>query len=232
MSPSISCLHRKFRGWSSPDLCLPISPRMCPSLQWMLLSYHFWKVSELSCSGPCICLFTLRELSFALFIDIASRQVSPVPLPKGFLPEFLAFVSFLVCSIHALMLSRFSSVQLFEALWTVAHQAPLSTGFSKPKYWSGLPFPPPGDRPDPEIKPTSLMSPALTGGCFTTSATYGGFPAPPASLPVSGFSAHVTATESSFLTTLFFSISLLSFGPIRSFVVITVFRVFFFSICQ
>ena len=39
--------------------------------------------------------------------------------------------------------------------WTVAHQAPLSVGFSRQEYWSGLPFPPPGDLPDPEIKPGS-----------------------------------------------------------------------------
>ena len=37
--------------------------------------------------------------------------------------------------------------------WTVAHQAPMSMGFSKQEYWSGLPFPPPGDLPDPGIKP-------------------------------------------------------------------------------
>ena len=129
---------------------------------------------------PFICLFTLRELSFALFIATASRRVSPVPLPKGFLPEFLAFVSLPVSGMHACTLSRFSSLQLFETLWTVAHQAPLSTGFSKQKYWSGLPFSPPGDLPDAEIKPTYLMSPVLTGGYLTTGASYGGFPAAPA----------------------------------------------------
>ena len=43
------------------------------------------------------------------------------------------------------MLSHFSHVQLFATLWTVAHQAPLSTGFSKQEYWSGLPFPSPLD---------------------------------------------------------------------------------------
>ena len=56
--------------------------------------------------------------------------------------------------------------------WTVARQAPLSMGFSRQEYWSGLPFPPPGDLPDPGIKPRSLMSPALAGGFFTTSATW------------------------------------------------------------
>ena len=68
--------------------------------------------------------------------------------------------------VHA-MLSGFSHVQLFETPWTVAHQAPLSMGFSRQGYWSGLPCPPPGALPDPGIEPTSLMSPALKGGFFT-----------------------------------------------------------------
>ena len=55
--------------------------------------------------------------------------------------------------------------------WTVAHQVPLSMGFSRQEYWSGLPCPPPGDLPDPGIEPTSLMFPALAGRFFTTSAT-------------------------------------------------------------
>ena len=57
--------------------------------------------------------------------------------------------------------------------WTVACQAPLSMGFSRQEYWSGLPCPPPGDLPDPGIEPSSLMSPASAGGFFTTSATGG-----------------------------------------------------------
>ena len=56
-------------------------------------------------------------------------------------------------------------------VWTVAHRAPLSMGFSRQEYWSGLPCPPPRDHPYPGIKPTSLMSPALAGGLFTTSTT-------------------------------------------------------------
>ena len=70
------------------------------------------------------------------------------------------------------MLSHFSHVQLFVTLWTVALQAPLSLGCSRQEYWSGLPRPPPGDLPDPGIKPASLMSPILAGGLFTTSATW------------------------------------------------------------
>ena len=60
-----------------------------------------------------------------------------------------------------------SRVQPFATPWAVAHQAPLSMGFSRQGYWSGLPFPPPGDLPEPEIEPQSLASPALAGGIFT-----------------------------------------------------------------
>ena len=59
------------------------------------------------------------------------------------------------------MLSRFSCIQLFDTLWTVAHQAPLSMGFSRQECWSGLPCPPPGDLPDPGIEPMSPEAPAL-----------------------------------------------------------------------
>ena len=60
----------------------------------------------------------------------------------------------------------------YVTLWTVARQAPLSVGFSRQEYWRGLPCPPPGDLPDPGIKPASLMFPALLGGFFTTSVTW------------------------------------------------------------
>ena len=64
-----------------------------------------------------------------------------------------------------LLLSR---VQLFATPWTVARQAPLSMGFSRQEYWSGLPFPPPGDLPDPEMTPAFPVTPATAGGFFTT----------------------------------------------------------------
>ena len=69
------------------------------------------------------------------------------------------------------VLSRFSHVWLFVTLWTVAHQSPLSMGFSRQIYWSGLLCPPPGDLPDPGIEPASFKSPALAVGFFTPSAT-------------------------------------------------------------
>ena len=65
-----------------------------------------------------------------------------------------------------------SHVRLFTATWTVACQAPLSIGFSRQEYWSGVPFPTLEDLPDPGIKPMSLVSSALAGRFFTTSATW------------------------------------------------------------
>ena len=55
----------------------------------------------------------------------------------------------------------FSHVLLFVIPWTVACQAPLSMGFSRREYWSGLPFPPPGNLPNAGIKPLSPEAPAL-----------------------------------------------------------------------
>ena len=62
------------------------------------------------------------------------------------------------------ILSCFSHVQFFVTQWTVACQAPLSMGFYRQGYWSGLPFPSPGDLPNPGIEPAS---PALAGRFFT-----------------------------------------------------------------
>ena len=59
------------------------------------------------------------------------------------------------------MLSCFSHIQLFGTPWNVAHSAPLSMGFCRQAYWSGLLFPSPGDIPDPGMKPKSSASPAL-----------------------------------------------------------------------
>ena len=54
------------------------------------------------------------------------------------------------------MLSHFSHVRFFATLWTTACQAPLSMGFSRQEYWSGLPCPTPGNLPDPRIEPSLL----------------------------------------------------------------------------
>ena len=65
---------------------------------------------------------------------------------------------------HKVKVKSLSRVQLFVTPWTVAYQAPLSMGFSRQQYWSRLPFPSPGDLPDPGIEPGSpaLQTDALT----------------------------------------------------------------------
>ena len=72
------------------------------------------------------------------------------------------------CS-FALMLN---SGQLLAIPWTVAGQVPLSAGFSRQEYWSGLPVPPPGDLPHPGIEPRSLVSPTLARWVLYHSATW------------------------------------------------------------
>ena len=70
------------------------------------------------------------------------------------------------------VLQLLSRVWLFAATWTVACQAPLPMEFSRQGYWSEVPFPTPGDLPIPGIDPASLVSSALAGRFFTTSATW------------------------------------------------------------
>ena len=70
----------------------------------------------------------------------------------------------LFCS-HRDEVESLSRVQLFATPWTVAHQAPPSMGFSRQEYWSGLPFPSPGDLPNPGIEP---RSPALQADALTS----------------------------------------------------------------
>ena len=104
---------------------------------------------------------------------------------QGSNPRLLCFLHWQVGSLPLSHLGSLSAVPAaaaaaeslqscltFAALRTVAHQAPLSMGFSRQEYWSGLPCPPPGDLPDPGIEPASLMSPALADGFFTTSAPW------------------------------------------------------------
>ena len=68
------------------------------------------------------------------------------------------------CSVSQL----FSCIWIFATLWTIDHQTPLSMGFSRQEYWSGLPVPPPRDLPNPGIEPMSPVFPALADGLFVT----------------------------------------------------------------
>ena len=100
----------------------------------------------------------------------------PSPLAVRPLHSFFSFsaihhLPFLY--LHACMsLICFSCVQLFATLWSVAHQAPLSMGFSRQEYQSELPFSSPADLPNPRIEPKSLMPPEFAGRFFTTSTSW------------------------------------------------------------
>ena len=69
------------------------------------------------------------------------------------------------CNTGSVVIQSLSHVQSAFTPWNIAHQDPLSMGFPKQEYWSGSPFPSPGNLPNPGIKPAS---PALAGGFFTT----------------------------------------------------------------
>ena len=79
-----------------------------------------------------------------------------------------ACVCVCVCVCARTRTCALSHRRLFVILWTVAHQAPLSMGFPRQEYWSGLLFPSPRDLPDPGIKPVSPVSPTLAGRFFPT----------------------------------------------------------------
>ena len=83
------------------------------------------------------------------------------------------YLSLIFCSLKMrCVLSCFSHVWLFATPWTIPHQSPLSMEFSRQEYWNRLPFPSPGDLPNPGMDLIFLMSPALVGGFFTTSTTW------------------------------------------------------------
>ena len=127
-----------------------------PNLLWLATSYRnvltpwytFWSCSQIY---PFSSSSSLHIEKMAYFPQLRSKLGS-----EGSVLHMCA------------VLSCFSCVWLFATLRTVACQALLSMGLSRQEYWSALPCPPPGDLPDPGVKPSSIMSPALAGRFFTT----------------------------------------------------------------
>ena len=132
-------------------------------LEWVAISYsrgssrprNQTHIFCISCTGRWILFHcTTWEASYILF------------------PLFLRYNWHIKSTITSLKWSKVKSlsrVQLFVTPWTVAYWAPLSMGFSRQEYWSGLPFPSPGKLPNPETEPVSL---ALVGRFFSTSASW------------------------------------------------------------
>ena len=111
------------------------------------------------------CLFLIVSLGLPY---LWALSLSSLCLSK-YCPICLFFVAICVW-----VLTCFSHIQLFATLWTQARQTPLSIGFCRKEDWSGVPFPTPGDLPNPRIEPASLVSSALTDRFFTTSTTWEG----------------------------------------------------------
>ena len=88
--------------------------------------------------------FSSWDISVTLREDAVMNAAVPSPF---FMDRVVSWLS-----AHAWLPSRFSRVWLFLTLWTVAHQFPLSVGFCRQEYWSGLPCLSPGDLPNPGIK--------------------------------------------------------------------------------
>ena len=121
--------------------------------------------------------------SLRAFPSELNSPESSILLHPGFVPPIIWYMKNMteekwikigkaVLSIVKGICCCFSHIWLFVMPWTIACQAPLSMRFSRQECWNELPFPPPGDLPNPGIKPWSLMSPALAGGFFTTIATW------------------------------------------------------------
>ena len=110
--------------------------------------------------GPWHVVGSPRVNSFSNWSPPCSRQLFCILIGLIIRTFSLIFIHLSVISAYLLflfcVLSHFCHVLLFATLWTVAHQGPLSMRFSKQEHWSRLPCPPPGDLPNPGIKPTSL----------------------------------------------------------------------------
>ena len=106
-------------------------------------------------------------LSLLVHLSGQEGELHPEPCPPSHSSSTRFLLGLQPSAHHVCTLGR-SVVSDSTTLWTVAHQAPLSMGFARREYWSGLPFPPLGHLPDPGIEPESPVSPALAGGFLTT----------------------------------------------------------------
>ena len=131
-------------------------------------SFHATEMKNL-CSHTLLFLSTLGKqlLPISLFIYLLSFwgcYINEIILYGIFcginffsLGIMLLRVIQVVVSMYVCVLSHFSCVQLFAALWTISQQPPLSMGFSRQEYWSGLPCPPPGHLPNPGASSISCI---------------------------------------------------------------------------
>ena len=156
-------------------LCLPFTCGKLQSNTFNQRNVNMWKQKKKVKGDQIIIMYSLNIVRDLQFLLEGCRQYSE-PYPVSYVIDaetptrWEKLITRPDCSRDVCVLSPFNSDQLFAALWTVACQVPLSKGFSRQEYWSGLPSPP-GYLPDPGIEPGSLMSPVLVGGWFFTIST-------------------------------------------------------------
>ena len=178
-----SVMERQRSWWGRTKRTNPRREKICfPfwSLESFMFCYHLHLTRtcfHFLCSRP----FSQPSIPFPSFLSLIpvapdngqKWQFESLWVQKVFLAHGrLEYLREEIQSGTCILISRFSCVWLCVTLWTTACQAPLPIGFSRQEYWSGLPCPLPGDLTNPGIKPTSLTSPALAGGFFTTRATW------------------------------------------------------------
>ena len=145
--------HNSFRDW----IMSPVKKRPC-----LLVSCWNNKQSQnISVFEHIISYFSLSKTQKSRRfpgLGLLAAQVRETGRNTRCLFKPLSRTRPFICNKVKVKVKLVSSVQLFETPWTVAHQVPLSMGFPRQEYWSGLPFPSPGDFPNPGIDP---RSPAL-----------------------------------------------------------------------
>ena len=134
--------------WDQGTITMVSAENSCPGLPMTT----FWMWAHVA-FPPSVCMERNREV--ALLLPLEGHQSYSFRTPSSW-PHL---------TLRAQLLSR---VWRFATPWTVVHQAPLPMESSRQEYWSGLPFPSPGDLPDPGIELASPGSLVLTGRFFTT----------------------------------------------------------------
>ena len=149
-----------------PTLTFPHRVQKSDQLSYLFTQkpLSLWAAKSSLLSQPLVAWLSGQKSCDKLILLFISFRVQSFVLHKIILPVKL-------CMHKVKQLKLLSHVQLFVMPWSVARQAPLSMGFSRQEYLSRLPCPPPGDLPDRGIELESLMSPALAGRFFTTSAS-------------------------------------------------------------
>ena len=178
-------------GWSVASRGTNWEPSGCQQSEWSLHPWSHWVIPANSLRVPTITIW-LKGGGFAWGQRTAAESPSCREREAWGIREVTAggdkdilaasfeqkrkhrwvFMQRSGQRVSACVPRRSSHVQLFATPWTVIRKAPLSMGFSRQEYWRRLPCPSPGDLPNPGIEPTSLMSPALADGFFTTSPTW------------------------------------------------------------